>query len=552
MDRIALSISSTRGALVGKGATALSYAGALADVWQQASGHDAAHNPRFVVWSARTGLAGLVSRGHQLGRTWDIAEAHRILIGGSSGDPAAAYAVALARPSPTRPAGPPDLFDHVDPEPADPDALVDEAGALLRRALDDTWRDTDPRTERWAHLALDVAAAQTQALTAIGPRAVTLAHSESMAAVLALELQRDGLPVDRRIAERLVAQAAGPRPKTTEDAARIRSARDAEVLRHVPGRDHVDLRNPLQVKELLGSVGIAVTTTRAGELEPYRHTHPVVDALLTWRKNERIATTYGYRWLDEHVGPDDRLRGEWSACDGGAGRMTAGSGLHSLPVGMREAVVAEPGHTFVRADLGQIEPRVLAVVAGDERLAAATQADDLYAPVAHTLGVERSVAKVAFLSAMYGGQAGQAAAVLAQLRAAYPRAVATLDRAERIGAEQGELRTWGGRRLPLGWGDYQHALSRGRFARNAIIQGAAAELFKAWMATLRHDLRGTSARIVLCLHDEVLVHAPQEQAAQVADAMHSSLDAASRRWSGGMPVRFVADVRAMTSWAEAK
>ena len=49
---------------------------------------------------------------------------------------------------------------------------------------------------------------------------------------------------------------------------------------------------------------------------------------------------------------------------------------------MRQAVTAEAGHVFVRADLGQIEPRVLAAVSGDPALAAATRADDLYAPVA--------------------------------------------------------------------------------------------------------------------------------------------------------------------------
>ncbi|MEI2826013.1 MAG: DNA polymerase [Dermatophilaceae bacterium] len=94
---------------------------------------------------------------------------------------------------------------------------------------------------------------------------------------------------------------------------------------------------------------------------------------MRWRKDERIATTYGYRWLDEHVGQDGRLRGAWAASDGAAGRMTAQNGLHNLPVGLRRAVVAEPGFVFVRADLGQIEPRILAAVSGDRAFAAATR-----------------------------------------------------------------------------------------------------------------------------------------------------------------------------------
>src|SRR5690606_36574648 len=102
-----------------------------------------------------------------------------------------------------------------------------------------------------------------------------------------------------------------------------------------------------------------------------------------------------------------RLRGEWSSSDGAAGRMTASSGLHNLPAEMRPAVAAEPGHVFVRADLGQIEPRVLAAVSGDRALIAATADPDLYQPVAHRLRVERPIAKVAELGAMYGATTGE-------------------------------------------------------------------------------------------------------------------------------------------------
>ena len=69
-------------------------------------------------------------------------------------------------------------------------------------------------------------------------------------------------------------------------------------------------------------------------------------------------------------------------------RMQDGADPQSL---LRTIVAAEPGHTFVRADLGQIEPRVLAAVSGDPVLRQATRDDDLYQPVAARLGVERSV-----------------------------------------------------------------------------------------------------------------------------------------------------------------
>ena len=78
----------------------------------------------------------------------------------------------------------------------------------------------------------------------------------------------------------------------------------------MPGE--LDLRNPAAGPGDAGRVGIDVPDTRSWRLEPFRGAHPAVDALLEWRKAERIATTYGYDWLDRNVGPDGRLRGAWT------------------------------------------------------------------------------------------------------------------------------------------------------------------------------------------------------------------------------------------------
>jgi DNA polymerase-1 len=316
----------------------------------------------------------------------------------------------------------------------------------------------------------------------------------------------------------------------------------------------------LQVKELLASVGVVVPNTRKWVLEPFRDTHAVVGALLEWRKAERIATTYGYPWLDAHVGPDDRLRGGWTACDGAAGRMTAQNGLHNLPTSLRPAVAAHPGHVFVRADLGQIEPRVLAAVSGDEAFAAATRADDLYAPVAAALGVDRPVAKIAVLAAMYGQRSGAAGEALKDLERTYPVAMGYLDAAYAAGLRREPLRTYGGRLIRLdavltdipAEGAAARDAARGRFARNAVIQGSAAELFKAWAATVRATTRDLGAQIVLCLHDELLVHVPEEHAPETRLRLEQALTDSARRWTGSSRVRFVADASIIRRWSDAK
>ena len=94
--------------------------------------------------------------------------------------------------------------------------------------------------------------------------------------------------------------------------------------------------------------------------------------------------------------------------------------------------------------------------------------------------------------------------------------------------------------------------ARGRYARNAIIQGSAAELFKAWAATVRHAVRPLGGQIVLCLHDELLVHVPERQAAGAAQEVERSLATAARAWANTDQVRFVADTSVIRRWSEAK
>jgi DNA polymerase-1 len=236
--------------------------------------------------------------------------------------------------------------------------------------------------------------------------------------------------------------------------------------------------------------------------------------------------------------------------------MTAQAGLHNLPAELRPAICAEPGFVFVRADLGQIEPRVLAVVSRDPALCVAAQEDDLYAPVARRLGVDRQTAKVAVLAAMYGQTSGAAGQALRGMQQAYPIAMKYLADGAQAGMDGRDLRTYGGRLLRMWEIDHDApqgaAAARGRFARNALVQGAAAELFKAWAATIRLRSAPLGAEIVLCLHDELLLHVPSQHADDVASLMTDTLGEAAHRWQRGAGVRFVADVSIVASWADAK
>ena len=386
--------------------------------------------------------------------------------------------------------------------------------------------------------------------------ALATARSESAAELLCAELSADGLPMDRAAAERVLAAFIGPRPRNEAEAARNRAARDAEVLRHAPPGISADLRSPAQVRTLLGSVGVDVPDTRAWRLRAFRDGHPLVAALLEWRKAERIATTYGYRWLDAHLGADGRLRGTWAGSDGAAGRMTASGGLHNMPAVMRQAVTAEPGHVFVRADLGQIEPRVLAAVSGDR---GPRRRDRSRRPVRPGGGAARR--------GPAHGQGGRAR-----------RHVRADDRSRRSGAPPAHARLPSrhgipGRRRPRRAGRPGPAYLRrpahpddrcrrgdhgagrraaGRYGRNALVQGAAAELFKMWAVTVRARGATLGARIVLCLHDELLVHTPAAHGAATAELVDACLHEAARRWTPGSAVRFISDTSVVRTWSDAK
>ena len=200
-----------------------------------------------------------------------------------------------------------------------------------------------------------------------------------------------------------------------------------------------------------------------------------------------------------------------------------------LPAALRPGVAAHPGHVFVRADLGQIEPRVLAAISGDPSLIAACSEADLYLPVARRLAVDRPAAKVAMLGAMYGQTTGLGAAALRGLRSSYPVAMAFLDQADAAAQVGTDLFTFGGRRVPM-WRAPATEFAESDLPRQAAPRG---------------------------LHDELLIHAPMAETDRVAAILSGALaEAAHRTYAPTAPaalaVRFPIDLAIVDSWAEAK
>ncbi|MDQ1721275.1 MAG: polymerase, partial [Pseudonocardiales bacterium] len=160
----------------------------------------------------------------------------------------------------------------------------------------------------------------------------------------------------------------------------------------------------------------------------------------------------------------------------------------------------------------------------------------------------------------YGQTSGAAGQALHGLESAYPIAMRYLRDAYDCGRAGRSVRTYGGRLVRM-WPtpanldpEQQRAAiaSRGRYARNAVIQGAAAELFKAWAVTVRARGLPLRARVLLCLHDELLVQVPAEAAEAAQRLLTDCLAESAANWAPDDSVRFVAEVSVIGRWSEAK
>jgi DNA polymerase-1 len=264
--------------------------------------------------------------------------------------------------------------------------------------------------------------------------------------------------------------------------------------------------------------------------------------------------------------PGGVVSGRWAARGGGA---------LQIPHAVRRAVMADPGWTLVVADAAQLEPRVLAALSGDEGLARASAEGDLYrALAAQTFDGDRSRAKVGMLAAMYGGVRGEAGALVAALHSRFPAAVGYVERAARTGERGGLVRSRLGRTCPppsVGWSAVQAAAAepdadqsalrkaalragdRGRFTRNFVVQGSAADWALVLLAALRRRLGEVDgAELVFFQHDEVVVHCPRPAAARVVNATTAAAAEATELVFPRTPVRFPLETVTVDCYADAK
>ncbi|MGV8871669.1 MAG: bifunctional 3'-5' exonuclease/DNA polymerase [Rhodococcus sp. (in: high G+C Gram-positive bacteria)] len=418
-------------------------------------------------------------------------------------------------------------------------ATTPSAPADLRPGLFDADPNSDP--------AMVLTEYRRQFQDIGGDRALhLLAAAESAGALAAAEMTYDGLPFSAAAHRRHLESMLGGRPVDGSPPPALTTLENE--ISAAFGR-RVNPSSPGEVVAAFARAGIELTSTRAHIIREIDH--PAVPLLLRHRDLSKLHAANGWVWLDTWV-KGDRFRPVYvpGAVVSGRWASRGGGGLQ-IPKPLRASVIADPGHTFVAADAGQLEPRILAAMSGDPRMVAAAGTADLYAPVAaESFGGDRGHAKVAVLGVLYGATSGEARGLLTRLRAKFPGAVALVEEAARAG-ERGEVvHSWLGRACPppsAQWWSDGDAHARGRFTRNFVVQATAAEWALCLLADLRGRLGDTSVRgeseLVFFQHDEVVVHCPTAEADRVAAAVSAAALSASRLMFGDTAVRFPMETR---------
>lgn len=527
---------------------------------------EAAESPRWVLPSAEEIYPTLIKAGVRLGRCHDLSLAEGLLLAyegreGESRSLRAAWARANGEEPPDD--GPafgedaqPTLFSPRGPGLPPGVTVV----AAARRVL----------AEQEKRVAATEAPARMRLLLA----------AESASALAAAEISAAGLPwrADRHLQlleERLGPRVpAGQRPKVLVELA-------AKISAALGGRP-VNPDSSASVVRALAREGIEIPAARKYLLQDIDH--PAVAPLLEYKELSRLHSANGWAWLDEWVA-DGRFRPHYVVGGVVSGRWaTRGGGALQIPRALRSCASADPGWKLVVADGAQLEPRVLTALSGDRRLAEVAAATDLYARLAEALfsGTryvplrpgdtrdDRSRAKIAMLSAMYGGTSGEAGPLLALLRQRFPDAVSYVEHAAAAGERGERVRSRLGRTSPApsaAWRALTGGLTEdeatetrarrasrswGRFTRNFVVQASAADLTAVLLATLRGRLP-EPAHLVFFLHDEVIVHAPAELADEVAEIVETAIQEAARLVFGeACPVRFPMYAKSVDNYAEAK
>lgn len=320
-------------------------------------------------------------------------------------------------------------------------------------------------------------------------------------------------------------------------------------------------------------------STAADVLEKLAPDWPAVNLILDYRQLTKLNSTYA-DGLAAYIGPDERIHGTFNQTITATGRISSTEpNLQNIPVRMelgreiRKVFVPQEGCQFVDADYSQIELRVLAHMSGDQRLIDAyRQAEDIHAitasqvfhvPLNEVTPLQRRNAKAVNFGIVYGISSfglseglsitrKEASEYISKYFETYPGVKMFLDGLVSEAKEQGYAVSMFGRRRPVPELKSSNFMQRSfgeRVAMNSPIQGTAADIIKIAMIRVDHALRkqGLKSRIVLQVHDELLIEAYQNEVDKVQKLLVEEM-----KHAADLAVSLEVEANVGDSWFDAK
>jgi DNA polymerase I len=319
------------------------------------------------------------------------------------------------------------------------------------------------------------------------------------------------------------------------------------------------------------------TDTRV--LRSIRGEHELVGVIEEWREYSKLLNTY-LGPLPSMIGEDGRLHTTFNQTVAATGRLsTTSPNLQAIPIRtelgreIRSAFVAETGHKLLSADYSQVELRILAHVSGEPKLREAFEAgEDIHAATAaEVLGKERAtltkdernVAKMVNFGIIYGISSfglsenleiprEEAQTYIDAYLARFPHVQDFIQRTIEQATRDGYVTTLLGRRRPVPEIRASNRQTRSlgeRLAVNSVMQGTAADVIKKAMVSIHRRLReeGRAARLVLQVHDELLLEVPEPEVSAAKELVRSEM---CRAYPLDPPLEV--DVGVGEDWNEAK
>ena len=314
-------------------------------------------------------------------------------------------------------------------------------------------------------------------------------------------------------------------------------------------------------------------------LESIANKHPIVPLILEYRTLSKLSSTYVDSLLKQ-IHADGRVHSVFKQTETRTGRISSTEpNMQNIPVRkelgreMRRFFIAREGCLLVDADYSQIELRVLASVCGDENMQQAfLSGSDIHtSTAAQVFGLPedfvspemRSAAKAVNFGIIYGigpfslskdigVSVAEAKKYIQSYLDNYPKVTEFMNKTVADGEKNGYVSTIFGRRryIPELSASNKNVQAFGkRAAMNAPIQGAAADIIKLAMVKVYRRLKAElpEVHLILQVHDELILEAPEAQAERAAALLKEEMEAAVK-----LAVPLTVDVHTGKSWYDAK